>query len=466
MACSELAPIVKVSDLADAVAALARTVSRLDHKVTVVLPKYPQTEEAGLMLARRLTSLKFEVGGETVAATQFDTRLGSGVELILLDLPEVLEAGTVYGDDEARRFGLFCRAVAALVRAREKAGAPFDAIHAHDWSTALTLHLLKDVDIKRVLTVHDARHQGRFPKATIDTVGLSWDDFTPDGLEFYGDVSYLKAGVLAADQIAVASSTYAEHLLTPEGGQGLEGVFASREGALHGILHGIDYAHWSPSTDAQLAARYDAEAVENKGRCKAALLHELDFSLSPERPLLVYTGPIDEQNGVDLIARAIESMVRSGARVVVGGDGDAALKGLLDDATAGLDEDAAYLGAVSEPLEHRLLAAADGVLVSARHAPSATLCQKGQRYGAVPIARAVPGVRDCVIDCDAKLETGTGFLFAEDDPKDLAGAVGRAIGAMQSPGWGNLRRRVMRLDLSWEMAARRYVQLYRPALED
>ncbi|MEM1031613.1 MAG: glycogen/starch synthase [Myxococcota bacterium] len=460
MACAELAPVVKASDLADDVAALARTVSRLDHRVTVVLPKYPQTEEAGLMLARRLTPLRFDVGGETWSATQFDTRLGSRVELTLIDLPgDVLDGGSVYGEDEGRRFGLFARAVEALVRAQHGAGTGPDVVHAHDWSTALVIHLLRDLDVRRVLTIHDARHQGRFPKALAESIGLEASALG-GGVEG-DDIGFLEAGLVAADRIVVVSETYAEHLATAEGGAGLDRVFTARADAVHGVLHGVDHSHWSPSTDPHLAARYDAEAVANKGRCKAALLQELDFSLSPERPLLVFCGPLDASSGVDLVARALPDLVRSGARVVIGGAGDAALEGALDDATAGFDDDAAFLGAVSTPLAHRLLAAADAILVPARHAPSGLACQRGQRYGAVPIARAIPGIADVVVDCDAALDTGTGFLFHEDESRALVGAVGRALGAMQRPGWGRLRRRVMRLDRSGEMAGRRYVQLYR-----
>jgi starch synthase len=461
MVCSELDPIVKVGHLGDAVAALARTLSRLEHKVTVALPRYPAIDESGLMLARRLTPLHVEVKGERVDATLFDARLSSGVELLLVDLPKVFEGPDIYGSDDARRFGLFSRAVAELVRARQKAGTPFEVVHAHDWQTALVPYLLKrqESDVRTVLTVHDGRAQGRFPRAVLEAVGLDPDDFHPSGpLEFYGDVCFLKAGVLTAGAVATVSQGYAEALQAEA--SGLEGVFRSRGADLVGILEGIDYGRWSPATDPHIAARFDAEDVSNKGRCKAALLNELDLSLEPERPLIALHGAIDEDGGIDVLARALGAIARSGARLLIAGEGDPALASLLEDACAGMEEDALFLGKLSEPAQHRLVAAADAVLVTSRYEPCGTWQQYGQRYGAVPIAHAAGGLRDTIVDCDAHCETGTGFLFGELTPEAIAGAVGRAVSAMQTPRWAVLRRRVMRLDRSWESPARRYARLY------
>ena len=293
MACSEVAPIVKVGGLADAVAALSKTLSRLETKVTIALPRYRALESAGLMMARRLTPLRFSAGDEKHEAMVFDARLGSGVELILIEIGGLYDRDDVYGyDDDAARFGLFCRAVAELVRSR----AGFDAVHAHDWQTALIPHLLKGDELRTVLTVHNAAHHGRFAKSAIDDIGLSWDDFTPDALEYYGDINMLKAGVLAADAVTTVSRTYAAELAAPGGAGGLDGVFKSREDLI-GILNGIDYSVWSPATDPHITARYDAEDAANKGRCKASLLHELDLSIEPQRPLLVSLGRVDEQKG-------------------------------------------------------------------------------------------------------------------------------------------------------------------------
>lgn len=468
MACSELAPIVKCGVLADAVAALAKTLSRLEHKVTVAMPKYPVVANAGLMMARRLTPIRFMVGETKMEATLFDARLGSGVELLLIDLPELFDSDEIYTGDErdAKRFGLFSRAVAELVRMRGEAGTGFDAVHAHDWPTALVPFLLSaragspGLDVRTVLTIHDAANQGRFPKEAVDTIGLSWDDFHPGALEFYGDLNMVKAGVLTSDVVTTVSPTYARELSSGAAASGLDGVFQSRGDDFVGILNGIDYARWSPGTDPHLPSHYDSEAVANKGRCKAALLHELDMSLDPERPLIVTVGPVDERHGADVLARSIAGIVRTGARIVIAGTGDQALEHVLEDAAQTAGEDAAFLGAVSEPMQHRLIAAADAVLICSRREPCGIVQQYAERYGALPIAHAVGGLVDTVVDCDAALETGTGFLFEEVTADAVVGAVQRAVSAMTKPEWGALRRRVMRLDHSWESPARRYARLY------
>ncbi len=463
MACSEVAPLVKVGGLADAVAALAKTLSRLEHRVTIALPKYQALEAAGLMMARRLTPLRFDVGAERVDATLFDARLTAGVELLLIDVPGAFDRPAIYGEaDDAKRFGRFCRAVVQLVKAKADAGTPYDAVHAHDWPTGLLPFLLAKLAERprTVFTVHNAFHQGRFPESALDEIGLDPADFTPAALEYYGDLHLLKAGVLSADAVTTVSPTYARELLSPDSGVGLDGVFRSRGDDLVGILNGIDYAYWSPATDPSLPARYDAENASNKGRCKAALLHELDLHVEPERPLLVSLGRIDEQKGSDILAASLGEIVRTGARVVIAGSGDPRLMSLLEDAAQSSNDEALFLGAVSEPMSHRLIGAADAVLMPSRYEPCGLVQQYAQRYGAPPIARATGGLCDTIVDCDAQLATGTGFLFDEATPEAFVAAVQRAVSAMQLPSWGTLRRRVMRLDHSWERPARRYARLY------
>lgn len=470
MACAELAPYVKRGSFSaltagDAVAALGKTLSRLGHRVTVVLPHYPElASHSGIMLARRLTRLKFDVGDETIEAAILHARLGSDVDLVAIDLPGVLdEEGIVGTKKDAERFGFFARAVCKLVDKHADEGTPYDVVHAHDWPTALIPFLLKKGGRgpRCVLTVHDAAEQGRFPKDAVDRIGLSWDDFHPDGLEFYGDLNMLKAGVISADVVTTVSPTYAKELARTGTGDGLEGVFEAREGGVVGVLHGIDYARWSPATDPHLRSRYDSEDASNKGRCKAALVKELDLPLEPDRPLLAFFGPIDERHGADLVLGALEGIAKTGARLVIAGAGDDALVGAIEDAVASMENDVVFVGEASEPMTHRIVSAADAVLVPSRKEPCGLFQQIAQRYGAPPIARATGGLVDTVVDCDSRCETGTGFLFDEPTAEALLAAVQRAVATMKTPHWGTLRRRVMRLDLSWERPARRYARLYK-----
>ena len=466
MACSELAPVARVAGLGDVVAALAKTLCQLDHKVTVALPRYASVDRAGLMLARRLTPLRLSVGGETLEATLFDGRLGSGVELLVVDIPGLYDRRGVYGEDghdypdNARRFGLFCRALAQLVSKRKQEGRPFDAVHAHDWATALLPFLLRGHGARTVLTVHDVTEQGQFPKQAVDEIGLAWEDFHPAGLEFFDRLNLLKAGVLGADVVTTVSPTYAREIQGPAEGAGLDGVFGARATDLVGIVNGIDYSVWSPATDPHLVARYDAEDVANKSRCKAALLHELELSLDPTIPLLVAVGPLTFGAGSDLLAAAMPALCRTGAQLVLAGEGEPRMADRLERLAAEHPAEARFLGAPSEPTLHRLLGAADLLLLPSRTEPCGLLQQYAQRYGALPVAHAVGGLRDTIVDCDARCETGTGFLFDEPTAEALIGATERAMSAMRATRWPALRRRVMRLDLSWERPARRYAKLY------
>jgi starch synthase len=470
---SELAPMVKVGGLADVVAALSKALRLLGHKVTIALPRYPAVEAGGLMLARRLTPIALpaepDKGIPAAEVTVYDGRLGSGVDLLLLDAPGLFDRASVYGEggedylDNARRFGTFCRAVAEVVRSREEAGTPFDVVHAHDWPAGLVPYLLREQgsSAKTVLTIHNLAHQGLFPASELGHMGLGQEHFTLDRLEFYGKVGFLKAGILAAHALTTVSTTYAGEMLTPEYGERLDGVLRLRSKDLTGIVNGIDYAVYNPLTDPALIAHYDAEDPANKGRCKAALLQELGLEIRPERPLVVSVGRVVHQKGSDLLAAALPKLLKSDAAIAIAGTGDASLVTKLQGAVAKAPERATYLGAVPEPIIHRLFAAADIVVVPSRYEPCGLVQLYAQRYGAVPVATRTGGLSDTIVDCDAELSTGTGFLFDTPTASGLLGGVQRALAAMTSPRWSTLRRRVMRMDLGWDRPARRYDRVYR-----
>jgi starch synthase len=466
---TELAPYVKVGGLADVSAALPKTLKMLGHKLTIVMPRNPAFEAAGLLVARRLTPLELPLGGKTRHVTVFDGRLSSQVDLVLLDAPGLLDRPGAYGEraeeypDNALRFALFSRAAAELARQRAEAGSPFDVAQANDWGAALVPKYMKMLGVATpsVLTIHNVSHQGVFPKDVIPEIGLSWDDFHVDGIEFYGGASFLKQGIVAADLVTTVSPTYAKEIQTPEGGCRLEGVLRSK-GRVVGIVNGVDYGVWNPATDSNLVARFDAEDASNKARCKGALQKEVGLPLEPDVPLFVSVGRIVPQKGADLVAEAIPRILRSGdAHVFVAGDGEAGLVAKLQAACEKSHGRAVFVRAAPEGLVHRAFAAADLAIVASRFEPCGLVQLYAQRYGAVPIARATGGLVDTIVDCDARLETGTGFLFEESSIEALLAAVQRGLAAYKSPRWPALRRRVMRLDRGWERAARQYEHAYK-----
>jgi starch synthase len=476
---SELSPMVKVTGQGDVVASLSKALRLLGHKVTIALPRFPAIEAGGILVARRLTPLVLRdvegAPGGKVEVTIFDGRLSSGVELLLLDFPG-LTAGPRGAEnvslDDPRVAALFSRAVVEMIRQRSEAALPFELVHAHDWAGAMVPYLLRrcpEPTLARmpvVLTIHDLANQRLFPRPALRALGLGDDHFTPERIEFYGHVSYLKAGVLVSNAVTSVSPTYATEMLTPEGGERYDGVLRTRTDRLIGIVNGIDYAVYNPMTDPALIARYDAEDTGNKGRCKSAAVKEMGLDVAPDRALLFFPGPMTAAAGADLLATALPKILRGDAAVVMTGQGDPDITAKLAAIVEKHPDRALLLPQASEAVLHRLYAGADLVLVPARREPCGFAQLYAQRYGALPVARRAGGLSDTVVDCDEALETGTGFLFDKPTGTALLGAVQRGLAAMTSPRWGALRRRVMRLDLGWDRPARRYVQVYRTAIAD
>ncbi len=473
---TELAPMVKVGGLGDVVFALSKTLRLLGHKVTILMPRYPAIEASGVMLARRLTPLSLPGDGVVRAesVTLCDGRLGSGVDLVLIDKPGLFDRSGVYGEDgvdyqdNGARFGLLTRAAVEIVRARATEGAPFDVVHVHDWPTALVPYLLREVEKKEggvhtptVLTIHNLAHDGAVTERDLASFGIDASHFSVDKLEFFGRVSPLKGGILAADAVTTVSETYAADIQKPGHTDRLDGVLRARAGGTSGILNGIDYAVWNPATDPAILARYDADDPSNKSRNKSALQAELGLEVSIERPLVVSLGRIVPQKGADLLAAAVPKLLHLDIALVVAGSGTPAIEEALRQATSREPTRARFLGQVSEAMAHRMIAGADLAVIPSRYEPCGLVQMHAQRYGTLPVASATGGLVDSIVDADAALETGTGFLFEGPTAENLVGAVQRGVSAMREPRWPALVRRVMRLDRGWDRPARRYVQLYK-----
>ena len=466
MVSPELAPYARASEAADSVASLAKALRQLGHEVTVAAPRYPAFEEAGLLVARRLTPVELAGGGEV---TVFDGQLASGVKLVLFDSPGLLDRPEVYSNDgndgdDAERFGLFARATVGLIRQRAKQGSGFDVVHLHDWPAALVpmaLRAAPGATPPTVLTVHDVTRQGDFDTDALEALGIPQDMRGDDGVLLDDRVNVLKGAILHADAVTTVSSTYAIEMRTKQRAGSLAGAVLSRVDEIVGITDGIDYAGANPATDAALARRYDAEDSSAKGICKTALIRELGLDIEPSWPVFAALGPVTEAMGFDVIGAALTEVAKDDAIVVVAGEGDLEL---ISEARAACGEARiAVLEELDDAAVRRIYSAADLVLLAPRHAPCGTSQLMAQRYGALPVAHATGGLRDTIVDCDGALETGTGFLFDELTAEGLLGAIRRGFAAYRSEAWPRLRRRVMRLDVGWDRPARRYAQVYRNA---
>ncbi len=461
MVAAELAPYARATDAAEAVPSLAKALRQLGHRVTVALPRYRSFEAQGLLVARRLTPLA--VGGSEV--TVFDGQLASGVEIVLFELPGQADREVVYGDlsgpgsaEDLGRFAALARATAALAGKRREQGKGFDLVHGHDWPGALVGAFLDPGVAPLVLTIHDARHAGFFARSALTELA--------PGTELGERPSALALGLARARAMTTVSPTYARSL-AETGEAGLPpSAFTSLADTALGIENGLDYATYNPATDSLLEARYDAEDPWGKARTKGAMLRKLRLDLDIERPLAVFVGSLGKETGADVLLDALPGLIKNNIAVVVAGRGPGPIAEGFRALSDERPEVVCFVEEADDELNRRLHGAADIALVPARHSPGGFSAKLAQRYGALPVVSATGGLVDAVVDCDAALETGTGFVFEGPTASALIGATERALSAYATEAaWARVRRRAMRLDLAWDRPARRYAQVYRRAVE-
>ncbi len=455
MVSAELSPYARGSEVGDVVAGLSKALRQLGHRVTLALPRHPGFEAGGLLMARRLTPLS--LGGTDL--TVLDGQLASGVELVLFDDPPLYDRPSVFGDgegyeDNLPRFAVLCRGAAALARLRAEQGKPFEVVHAFDAPAAAVPALLKQTPalaLATLLTVLDTERPGRFTSGA-HTAFPGLHGMVDDSL------SLLELGLANAQLVVAGSEDAARDLGSPRvGGQLASSLVGERKP--NAVSSGLDYALFNPATDTAIPARFDAEDASNKGRCKSAVLSELSLELELDRPLVfALAGSAAE---AQLLLAALPVLLKNDIAVVASVPAASAAE--LDRLAGDYPADLARLKDGNDAARRRALSAADFAICLNSSSLTPTSLQAAQRYGAVPIALAQGAVVDALVDCDAELETGTGFLFDSADADALIGAATRAFSGYGSPGHARLRRRVMRLDVSWERVARRYAQLYRKA---
>jgi len=458
---AELSPLAQSGGLGEAVSGLARALAARGHEVCCTLPAYrsvlehpecPPLHEAGGVA---LSLPHGELRGRFLAGT-----LAAGVRLRLLDLPELYARPGLYGDanesygDNGLRFIALARAAAADTDVPRP-----DVVLAHDWHAALAPCLMRTREAQRwrgvgsVLAIHNNAHQGRFPAATLALTGVPAAHFHPDGLEFFGDLSLLKAGIVFADRIVAVSPSYARELLEPAFGAGLEGVYRSRAQSLSGIANGIDVQRFDPAADPALPAAFDAAHPDGKDVCRASLLAELGLAAPRAGLLLAAIGRLDAQKGWDVLESALDTLVARGASLALLGDGHPELAQRLRAACARHPRRVSLHVGWDERRARRLYAGADAVLIPSRFEPCGLVQLVAQRYGTLPVAHRVGGLSDTITDQE------TGVLFAPLSIEALALAVGRAAALATARGSRALRRSLMELDVSWAGPAARWETL-------
>lgn len=471
MAASEAVPFAKTGGLADVVGALPGALRRLGVEVSIILPAYQSISQDGFSLRRTDWHLQVPVSERTVTAGVLESRTAEGVPVYLIEADAYFARAALYGTpagdypDNAERFAFFGRAIPALVA---RLGA-VDVLHCHDWQTALApLFLRLDParhpgleNVRTVLTVHNLGYQGLFWHLDWHLLNLDWRYFSPDCLEFYGKINYLKGGIVSADAVTTVSPTYAGEIQTPEFGCGLEGVLVARRHVLTGILNGVDYAEWSPESDRHIVRHYSAEDLAGKAACKADLQAAVGLPVRAKEPLIGIVSRLAAQKGFDLLSEIAPALMQKPLQMVVLGSGDAAYQELLTSLAQRHKERLAVRIAFDNSLAHKIEAGSDMFLMPSHYEPCGLNQIYSLRYGTIPVVRSTGGLADTITDFDAATGNGTGFQFAPYTSEALMTCIERALDTYRNAkAWGQLIRNAMRADFSWEQSARTYADLY------
>jgi starch synthase len=385
----------------------------------------------------------------------------------LFDRPNLYR--TAEGDyyDNLERFTFFSRASLLFAKAT---GMRFDLIHCHDWQTGLVpayLGTLLRTDSffsssATLFTIHNIGYQGLFPAEKLSVCGLPPETYQPEGIEYWGAISLLKAGIVYADAVTTVSPKYSQEIQAPEFGMGMEGILRKRSAVLHGILNGADYSVWDPARDPHIAFPYDSDRLSEKGEDKAALLKEA--GLEPalmERPVLGMISRLSRQKGCDLLIPILDELARMKVGMVILGEGEEAYEQDLQVSAVRYPETLAVRIGFDEALAHRIMAGADMLLVPSLYEPCGLTQMYALKYGTVPVVRATGGLDDTIEDFDPRTKTGNGFKFGPYDAKALLSAVQRAVELWSDKEtWETLMRKGMAASYSWDASAEKYLELY------
>lgn len=467
---SEAYPLVKTGGLGDVVGALPGALAPHGVDVTTLIPGYPAVldRQRNTKIVQRYPNL---FGAEAqIWAGDLD-----GHPLLILDAPSLfLRDGGPYGDrtgkdwpDNWRRFAALGR-VAADLGSGAVEGQFFDILHAHDWQGGTAPAYLRFAPgpgpkAASVVSIHNIAFQGRFDRAIFDLLDLPAGAYGIDGVEYYGGVGYLKAGLVSADALATVSPGYAREIQQPAFGMGLEGLVRARASVLTGIVNGIDPAVWSPIHDGALVARYDADSL-NRRRINKAAIEKSCHLESGQGPLFTVVSRLTWQKGMDVLADQVDALVAMGGRLVLLGTGDMALETRFKAAAARHPGKVAVAIGYDEQLSHLLQGGADAILIPSRFEPCGLTQLYGLAYGCVPVAARTGGLADTIIDAnDAAIDArvATGILFDGVTGDGLASAIRRAVSLYAQPDiWSGMQREGMKADFSWRKSGARYASLY------
>lgn len=471
---SEVRPLAKTGGLADVSAALPMALAQVGVRVRLLAPGYPQAVAAAANKSVQAEIADFMGAGRTrlISARMPD----SGLPVWLMDCPSLFSrSGGLYCDehgrdwpDNARRFAIFSHFAARLAAGDLMADERVDVVHVNDWHAALVPLLLSvrgGLRPATVLTIHNLAFQGLFPGDLHAELGLPVDPVSAASIEFYGQISFLKAGIRFADRITTVSPTYASEILTPRFGCGLEGLLNERAHDVSGILNGVDYGIWDPAADPFIASCFEAGDLAGKRACKLALQTDLGLDTKAERPLMAYVCRLTHQKMTDVVLDALPQILARPVDFAVLGEGDPEMERRFHAAATQYPGRLGVHIGYQEPVAHRFYAGADILLHPSRFEPCGLAPLYALRYGSLPVVRHVGGLADTVVDscdCSRRNSTANGFTFHGDKADDMLIGIDHALSAFRQPvTWRRMQRTAMNQHFGWAVSARRYLALYR-----
>lgn len=470
---TEVVPFAKTGGLADVAGSLPKGLAALGLDVRIAMPKYKDIQADSYLI-----DFPVRVNGRLETAVirqgEIETEAKHGrshVPVYFVDNYQYFQRNDLYGyPDDGERWAFFSRALLEMIN---KIDFVPDILHLNDWQVGPAAAMMQAEyrklsryrHIAVVITVHNLKYQGLFGRDILRVLKLQDDLFRPEALEFYGQVNFLKAGLVFSDVINTVSPTYAKEIRTREFGEGLDGVLRNREDDLFGIINGIDTHQFNPATDPFIPYRYSADDWAAKGRNKSELQRELGLPVK-DVPIFGLVSRLVEQKGLDLITQISEDMMREDLQFVILGQGDPRYEAMFRLLKKCYPEKVGVHIGFDAPLAQRVYAGSDLFLMPSRFEP----CGLGQlislRYGTIPIVRLTGGLADTIIDYDSDEQHGNGFIFVRYEAAELMNAIQRGLKLYQNRDqWLQLVKYVMGLDFSWQKSAMEYASMYRKARE-
>ena len=467
---AEVHPFAKTGGLADVSGALPSALKKLGHDIRVIMPKYPCTAKVGKTM--QALKVDMDIPGFSQKATLFQSELTEQVPVYLIDHNGYYNRAHIYGEpgsdypDNVERFSYFCQAV---LEASKKLDFRPDIIHCNDWHTGLIpIYLKKDVwfsQTKTLFSIHNLGYQGNFPHSSLRATGLDESLFQEEGIEFYGQISFMKGGLMFADALATVSPAYSQEIQTPEMGFGMEGILQKRSDHLHGILNGVDYYIWNPETDPLISANYGPKSLSKKKQCREELMQMFSLRLNKKTPILCMITRLSEQKGIDLIMEAQDALNEWDVSLLILGTGEKRYESFFQQWSKQRPDRIATALKFDEALGHRILAGSDIILMPSRYEPCGLTQMYGLKYGTVPIVQNVGGLKNSIQEFSDKTGKGTGFKYNAPTAKNFLKSLQKALSCFnQNKTWKKLMLNGMAKDNSWEFSAKQYSRLYQKTL--